>query len=66
MLAREEVGERGLTTMMMSIIVMRLHSSLWSFMPLKRCMQLGDIAMVGVGDGGWLWFCQLTGDLGGC
>ena len=26
-------------------------------------MQLGDVAMVGVGDGGWLWFCQLTGGL---
>ena len=40
--------------------------SLWLFMPSKWHVQLGDMAMVGVGDGGWLWFCQLTGDLGGC
>ena len=46
-----------------SIIVVRHHLSLWSFVPSKQRVQLGDVAMVGVGDGGWLWFCQLTGGL---
>jgi hypothetical protein len=53
-------------TMMMSIIIVRRHLSLWLFVPSKRHVWLDDVAIVGVGDGGWLWFCKLTGDLGGC
>jgi len=50
----------------MSIIIVHHRLLLWSFVPLKQHVWLGDVAMVGVGDGGWLWFCQLTGDLGDC